>query len=121
MNKDKLIANMNEDQIINYIQEKNYAGVRLSPGEKHLIGKTVERVKGIIQSEPEETKPIDIEGVKTIFHDIIETPEKLADFITDACEKLTGTYNKKFCKEVEFDYQKCQEDMVKHLNEKAGE
>ncbi len=55
MNKEKLIENFKEEQMINYIQENHYAGARLSPGEKHLIEKTVARVKEIIQSESEET------------------------------------------------------------------
>jgi hypothetical protein len=110
---------MNKDNIIKWIDEEIKREKSVLGNDCCFVGEVkgtllgriqeAERIKEYIQSEPEETKPIDIEGVKTNFDMITESPKKLAEFILEQYGyspiKDYGTYF----------------NLGQWLNEKAGE
>ena len=68
-----------------------------------------DKLDEIIQSEPEETKPIEIEGIKTCTY----TKEKVAELILEYALDLENSKN--FACDMETD------DVLYWLNEKEGE
>lgn len=62
-----------------------------------------------------------VPGEKTVFDAITESPELLAVFLSNTCQTLTEAYNRKFGKEILYDYKESKDKFLEHLNQKAGE
>lgn len=107
MNKDKLTKWINEEKK-KLIWQHNNIGECQSECIKAI--EELNKVKSFIQSEPEETKPIEIKGVQTNFNVITETPEKLAESIFNLAADYLDECDSSF-----------EDYALKWLNEKAGE
>jgi hypothetical protein len=118
---------MNKDNIIKWIDEEikrekavlGNDGCFVGEVKGTLLGRIqeAERIKEYIQSEPEETKGVEIDTFKNNFDVITESPERLAEYFYDV--------NKLYAESLGMNMKQSKDDgvaeFIKWLNEKAGE